>query len=172
MRESAVEKKVILDGESEKLTELGGFLPASTSLKKRPEPAFAGKWKERAQRLHKEAHVFYFVLKHPRTRWYARVIAGCTAAYLLSPVQLIPNFIPIIGFLDDFLVVLLGAKILQRITPVEVFIECRQLADAAEISRKEEIRSVAATAGYVAIVTLWMLAAVGASAIIASYFRH
>lgn len=167
-----MEKKVIMDGESENLAELGGFLPATAPRKTKPKPAFAIKWKERALRLHKEAHVFYFVLKHPRTRWYARVVAGCTAAYLLSPVQLIPNFIPVIGFLDDFLVVLLGAKILRRITPADVFMECRQHADAAEISRKEEIRSVGAAVGYVAIVTLWMLAAAGASAFIASYFRH
>ncbi len=86
----------------------------------RPEPAFAGNWRRRAQRLQKEAHVFYFVFKHPRTRWYARLLAVCTAGYLLSPVQLIPSFIPVIGFLDDFAVLFLGAKLLTRITPPDV----------------------------------------------------
>lgn len=136
------------------------------------DPAVSTSWRQQAQRLHREAHVFYFVFKHPRTRWYARLVAACTAGYLLSPIQLIPSFIPVVGFLDDFLVLFLGVKLLQRITPPDVLNECRELAKAAETRRKEEIRSSAAVFASVAIVTLWLLAAVTASALVAKYIPH
>jgi uncharacterized membrane protein YkvA (DUF1232 family) len=138
----------------------------------RSESAFAASWKQRAQRLQKEAHVLYFVVRHPRTRWYARLVAACCAGYLLSPIQLIPNFIPVIGCLDDVLVVFVGVKLLRRITPPDVLAECRELADAAEVRRNEEIRSTAAVVVSVVIVTVWLLAAVTASALMAAYIRR
>jgi uncharacterized membrane protein YkvA (DUF1232 family) len=129
-------------------------------------------WRRRAQQLQKEAHVFFFVFKHPRTRWYARLIAGGAAGYLLSPIQLIPNFIPVIGCLDDLLVLFVGVKLLQRITPADVFAECRDLADAAETRRKEEARWGPAFAAPVVIVAVWFLAAMIASALMAAYVYH
>ena len=101
--------------------------------------------------------------------WYAKVIAACTAGYLFSPIQLIPSYIPVIGFLDDLLVLFLGAKLLQRIIPPEVLTECRELADAAEIRRKEGTRSTAAVVAFVVILAVWLLAAVGASILMARY---
>jgi uncharacterized membrane protein YkvA (DUF1232 family) len=129
-------------------------------------------FKARAQRLQKEAHVFYFVFKHPRTRWYARLVAACTAGYVFSPIQLIPNFIPVIGCMDDVLVLFLGLKLLRRITPADVLSECHELADAAETRRKEETRWAATVATPIAIVTVWFLAAIVASALMAAYVRH
>jgi uncharacterized membrane protein YkvA (DUF1232 family) len=169
----AVDKKVVVDGNSEDLTELcDRILPGSSSVEVQPEPAFAMNWRQRAQRLQKEAHVFYFVLKHPRTRWYSKLVAACTAAYLFSPIQLIPSFIPVIGLLDDFVVLSLGIKLLQRITPSDVFIECRELADAAEISRKGEVRSGGAVAASAVIATVWILAAITATALMVRYIQH
>jgi len=141
---------------------------ANTDLERR-DPALSMSWRQQAQRLHREAHVFYFAFKHPRTHWYARLVAACIAGYLFSPIQLIPSFIPVIGFLDDLLVLFLGVKLLQRITPPDVLSECRELAKAAEMKRKEEIRSSTAVFASIAIVTLWLLAAVTASALMASY---
>jgi len=134
------------------------------------EPAFAAGWRQRAQRLQKEAHVFYLVFRHPRTRWYARLIAACAAGYVFSPIQLIPNFIPVIGSLDDLLVLFVGAKLLQKITPADVLTECREHADAAEALRKEEAGWAASVVTPIAIVTLWILAAIAASAVMAAYF--
>ena len=128
-------------------------------------------WKQRAQRLQNEAHVFYFVFKHPRTRWYARLVAACTTAYLFSPIQLIPNFIPVIGMMDDFLVLFLGVKLLRRITPADVLTECRKLAHAAETRRKEEIRWAGVVVS-VAIATVWLLVAIVASVLLAAYIYH
>ena len=138
----------------------------------RSEPVVAESWKQRAQRLQKEAHVLYFVFKHPRTPWYARLVAACSAGYVFSPIQLIPNFIPVIGSLDDLLVLFVGTRLLQGITPPDVLTECRELADAAETRRKEETRWAAAVAAPVAIVTAWFLAAILASALMAAYVHH
>ncbi len=133
------------------------------------EPASEMNWKLQAQRVQREAYVYYFVFKHPRVRWYAKLIAACSAAYLFSPVQLIPSYIPVIGFLDDFLVLFVAAKLLQRIIPPEVLAECRELADAAEMRRKQEIRSTGAVIGFVAIAAVWLLVAAGVSILMARY---
>ena len=129
-------------------------------------------WRQQARRLHKEAHVFYFVFKHPRTRWYTKCVAACTAGYLLSPIQLIPSFIPVIGFLDDILVLFLGAKVVRKLTPPSVLSECRELADAAETRRKEEIPSTFARLSFAVVVALWLLAVVTTSALVARYIYH
>jgi uncharacterized membrane protein YkvA (DUF1232 family) len=132
-------------------------------------PVVSTSWKPHAQRLHREAQVFYFAFKHPRVHWYAKLVAVCTAGYLFSPIQLIPSFIPVIGFLDDFLVLLLGVKLLQKIIPPDVMTECRALAEAAEMRRKEEIRSTAAVVAFVAVATLWLFVAISASALMVKY---
>ena len=165
--------KTIVDGDPGNLSEICEPHPPGAALEgARPKPASAMNWREQAQRLQKEAHVFYFVFKHPETRWYARLVAICMAAYLFSPIQIIPNYIPVIGVLDDALVVFLGVKLLQRITPAHVLAECRELADAAEVRRKEKIRSKAAAIASAVIVILWLLVAVAASVLMARYFRR
>ena len=125
-----------------------------------------------AQRLQKEAQVFYFAFKHPRVHWYAKFVAACTAAYLFSPIQLIPSYIPIIGFLDDFLVLFVGVKLVNRLIPPDVLIECRKLAEAADVCRNEEIRSAGAVVGLVAVAILWLLVAAGSSALMVRYLRR
>jgi len=126
-------------------------------------------WKQQAQRVHTEAQTFYFAFKHPRVPWYAKLIAVCTAGYLFSPIQLIPSFIPVIGFLDDFLVLFLGVKLLQRIVPRDILAECRQQANDAEMRRKDEVRSRAAVVAVLAIALVWLFVAITVSGMIASY---
>ena len=128
-------------------------------------------WSRQAQRLQTEALVYYFVFKHPRVTWFPQWGAACVAAYLLSPVQLIPSYIPVIGFLDDIFVLFLGVKLLRRIIPIDVFAECRQRAEVVEAERKEKIRSMAATVGLVAVILSWLLVAVVASALIVKYIQ-
>jgi uncharacterized membrane protein YkvA (DUF1232 family) len=137
-----------------------------------PKIAGAKSWKHKARRVHREAQVFYFALKHPRVPWYAKLVAACTAGYLFSPVQLIPSFIPVIGFLDDFLVLFLGIKLVQRIIPPDVLMECRELAKAAEMRRKDEIKSPATVVAIVAVVTVWFIASIAASRLIAFYIAR
>jgi uncharacterized membrane protein YkvA (DUF1232 family) len=146
--------------------------PIADSNVEENEPGRLESWRHQAQQLQTEALVFYFVFKHPRVTWFARWVAACIAAYLLSPLQLIPSYIPIIGFLDDLLVLFLGVKLLRRIIPKDVLADCRQRAEVVETQGKEEIRPVAATVGLVAIIFLWLLAAVIASALIMKYIHH
>jgi uncharacterized membrane protein YkvA (DUF1232 family) len=129
-------------------------------------------WRQQAQQVQTQAHVFYLAFKHPRSPWYARLVAACTAGYLFSPIQLIPSFIPVIGFLDDFLVLFLGVKLIQRIIPPDVLLECRQHADDAKVRRNDKIRSSAAMIAAVAIVTVWLLTAVAANGLMAAYIRR
>jgi uncharacterized membrane protein YkvA (DUF1232 family) len=157
-----------VDGNSVRSQGLAVCTPSMAQSK----TAFSANWKRRAQQLHKQAHVFYFVFKHPCTPWYAKLVAICAAGYVLSPVQLIPNFIPVIGCLDDLLVVFLGLKLLQWLTPADVLSACRELADAAEARRNEEIRSRAAVVASVAIVALWFLTAIAASVLMVKYIHH
>ncbi|MGA7291928.1 MAG: YkvA family protein [Terriglobales bacterium] len=168
----AADKKVIVNGSANATQISGQLLPGSTPVQGQGEAVAAKTWKEQALRLRKEAHVFYFVFKHPGARWYTRLVAACVAGYLLSPIQIIPNYIPVIGMLDDLLVVFLGVKLLQKIIPADVLSECRGLADAAEARRKAEIRSRASIAVSVVIGMAWIFAALVGSALMAAYFRR
>ena len=129
-------------------------------------------WRQQAERLLSEAHVFYFVSKHPRTRWYVKWVAACSVAYLFSPVQLIPSFIPVIGFLDDFLVLFVGAKVVQRFTPPDLLKECRELADASELRSKAEIRLGVPRFNVLLTAASLLLAAVVGSALVVAYLRR
>jgi len=140
------------------------YLPSDTL---RSRPAFGETIRRRALYLQKQAHVFYFVFRHPRTRWYGRLIALCAAAYVFSPIQLIPNFIPVIGCLDDVLVILLAARMIQRVTSPHVLAECRELADASEARRKDEFRW--AVIAPLLLTIVWFLTALAVSALVATY---
>jgi len=162
----------IMDSESESFAVSTPYLLEPGTKRIRRFSTLVMIWWRQAQRVQKQAHVFYFVFKHPRNPWYAKMIAACTAGYLLSPVQLIPSFIPGIGFLDDLLVLFLGVKLLQKITAEDVLRECRMLADAAEAQRKEEIRSGAALVVPFAVAVVWLLCTIAASVLIVSRFRR
>lgn len=75
--------------------------------------------------LVREARVLTLILRHRETPWRAKLIAACTLGYLLSPVQLIPSFIPIIGQIDDVAVLFLGMKLITVVTPEGILRECR-----------------------------------------------
>jgi uncharacterized membrane protein YkvA (DUF1232 family) len=134
--------------------------------------ALLATWSEKAQKLQKEAHVFYFTFKHPGTPWYARLIAACAAGYLLSPIQIIPSFIPVIGFMDDLVVLVVGFKLIQWAISPAVLKECREQAEAAELKRRAKDSSVTDVVVSVTVAILWLISAIAGSLLIASYFRH
>src|SRR5262249_29864119 len=70
------------------------------------------KWKRDVACVLYQARILLHVLKNPVVPWYAKAVAGCAVAYVFSPVQLIPSFIPLIGQLDDLLVLFVGVKLL------------------------------------------------------------
>ena len=84
----------------------------------------------------KQGRILALLLKHPRTPWSSRVVAGCAVSYLLSPVQLIPTFVPVIGQLDDLFVLFVGMRLIRRLTPDDLLAECEQRAGFPILRRR------------------------------------
>lgn len=89
-----------------------------------------------------EAHALYLAMKDPRTPWYARAVAVIVVGYALSPIDLIPDPIPILGYLDDLILIPLGIMLVIKLIPPEVIRECRERA-AADLSGKGPTSRVA-----------------------------
>lgn len=107
------------------------------------------KW---AKSLRQQALVVYHVARDPRTPRFARVLALAVAAYALSPIDLIPDCIPVLGYLDDLVIVPLGLMLVLRLTPGEVLSAARD--KAREATDRPVSRSMAAV-----IVGIWILTA-------------
>ena len=106
---------------------------------------------ENARALKREVHALYFAARDRRTPWYAKMTIGAVVAYALSPIDLIPDFIPVLGYLDDLLVLPLGIYLVLKLIPPAVLADSRQKASAAQ--GKLPRSRVAA----VVIVTLWVI---------------
>ncbi|MGH7767824.1 MAG: YkvA family protein [Candidatus Binatia bacterium] len=91
------------------------------------------RWKQRARELKQEVHALSLACKDPRVPWYAKLIAVSIVAYALSPIDLIPDFIPVLGYLDDLILIPFGIYLLLKIIPPEVIRDCRDKASAARI---------------------------------------
>ena len=76
-----------------------------------------GSWKDHAQELLIEVRAFYLASKDPRTPLLAKLIAVFVACYFASPIQLIPNWVPVIGYLDDLVVAIVGLRLIRRLIP-------------------------------------------------------
>jgi uncharacterized membrane protein YkvA (DUF1232 family) len=112
-----------------------------------------------AMALKRDVLTLWFALGHPQTPWYARAFAAVITAYALSPVDLIPDFIPLLGYLDDLIVVPAGVWILLKIVPEQVLFDSRSQAEAWLRQGHQKPQSIA---GLALIMTLWCLAAWGA----------
>ncbi len=88
------------------------------------------RWRQCARRLRVHAAALYLAYRDPRVPWYARVLALGIAAYVLSPIDLIPDFIPVLGHLDDLVLVPLLVVLAIRLIPPGVFAECQAAAEA------------------------------------------
>ena len=97
-------------------------------------PTLFSRAKQWARTIKRDVHALWFAARDPRTPWYAKVLALAVAAYALSPIDLIPDFIPVIGYLDDVVIVPLGVLLVVRLVPPDVMDECRASA-AATASR-------------------------------------
>jgi len=119
---------------------------------------FIKSWKKRAEQLKTEVYALYLAYKDPRTPRVARVFAAVIVAYAFSPIDLIPDFIPIIGYLDDLVLVPLGIFLALKMIPPEVMSECR-LQSAEVMAQGKPVSRAAA----VVIVLIWVtLAALAA----------
>jgi uncharacterized membrane protein YkvA (DUF1232 family) len=109
-------------------------------------------WRQRAAQLKRETYALYLAYRDPRTPWYARVFAALVIGYVFSPIDPIPDFIPVVGLLDEMVVVPLGVLVAARMIPADVLAECREKArEAAEGERP--VSRVAA----VVVVCAWLL---------------
>jgi uncharacterized membrane protein YkvA (DUF1232 family) len=114
----------------------------------------AGRWKERAGRLKREVYAIYLAYRDPRVPWYARVFAACVVGYAFSPIDLIPDPIPVLGYLDDLILVPLGVALALKMIPPPVLAECRARASEVMAQGKPVNRVAAAV-----IVGVWLLLA-------------
>ena len=118
-------------------------------------------WRTWARRLKLEAYTLYLAYRDPRVSWPARLFAAAVAAYAFSPIDLIPDFIPVLGYLDDLILVPAGIALALRLIPPDVLAECRERAQA----RLAEGRPVNRWAAAV-IILIWLGAAgLGAAAL-------
>lgn len=89
--------------------------------------AFEG-WKAKARKLKLEVYALYFASRDRRVPWHARVVAVVVVAYAFSPIDLIPDPIPVLGYLDDLILIPLGIALVIKLIPVEVLQDCREKA--------------------------------------------
>jgi uncharacterized membrane protein YkvA (DUF1232 family) len=115
------------------------------------------RWKQRARSLKTELYAIYLAYRDPRVPWYARVVAACVVGYAFSPIDLIPDPIPILGYLDDLILLPLGIALALRLIPPAVMAECRE--QAREIMRENRPTNWVAAG---VIVAIWLLLAAAA----------
>jgi len=111
----------------------------------------AAQLKEWAQSIKREVHAVYLAARDPETPWYAKALALFIAAYALSPIDLIPDFIPILGYLDDIILLPLGVMLVVRLVPPEVMARARAAA-------RDTASKPTSHAGTVVIVSIWIAA--------------
>jgi uncharacterized membrane protein YkvA (DUF1232 family) len=105
--------------------------------------------KSRARDIKLDIVALWFAARDPRVPWSAKLVAGMVAAYALSPIDLIPDFIPVLGYLDDLIIVPLGVILAIRLVPPPLMDEFR--ARAAELETRPQSRT-----GMFFIVALWL----------------
>jgi uncharacterized membrane protein YkvA (DUF1232 family) len=113
-------------------------------------------WQEKARALRQEIYALYLACRDPRTPLAARIVTACVVAYAFSPIDLIPDFVPVFGYLDDLILVPLGIALALRLIPPEVLSDCRARAGEVLAAGKPVSRAAAAV-----IVVIWVLLAAG-----------
>ena len=106
-----------------------------------------------ARLLKRDVHALYLASRDPRVPWYVKAIALVVIGYALSPIDLIPDFIPVFGFLDDAILLPLGILLVIRLVPPEIMVEYRARAAAA-------VDRPVSRAAAIVIVCLWSVVAV------------
>jgi len=103
-----------------------------------------------AKAIKRDTMTLYLAARDPRVPWYAKAVAAAVAAYALSPIDLIPDFIPVIGYLDDLIILPLGILLVIKMIPPELLAELREKADTM---LEEKPRSIVAA---VVIILIWL----------------
>jgi len=106
-----------------------------------------------ARTLRRDVHAIYLAARDPRVPRVAKLFAMAVAGYALSPIDLIPDFIPVVGYLDDLIIVPLGIWLVLRLIPEVVMAECRARADLA-------VQLPVSRTAMIAIVAIWLVGAI------------
>jgi uncharacterized membrane protein YkvA (DUF1232 family) len=122
-----------------------------------PSARWARTWKARIAELRSDTCALYLACRDPRVPWYAKGLVILIAACALSPIDLIPDFVPVLGYLDDLVLVPLGIAFAVRLIPPEVLAEHRRHASRILASQRPRIRLGAAI-----VVVIWHAAALAA----------
>ncbi len=111
-------------------------------------------WKERARELKIQVYAIYLAYRDPRVPLHARIFAACVVGYAFSPLDLIPDPIPVLGYLDDLVLVPLGVALALRMIPADVLAECQQKSREG-MKQGKPVNRLAA----VVIIAVWLLLA-------------
>lgn len=111
--------------------------------------------KARARALKQEAYAIYIAARDPRTPWYVKALIFFVVAHTFSPIDLIPDFIPVLGYLDDLIITPGGIWLAVRLIPAEVLAEARATAATRDVDRS------VGKVGAVLIVLVWIVGVVG-----------
>lgn len=124
---------------------------------------FINRLKEQAKHFRRETFALYLAARDPRVPWYAKAFLACVVGYALSPIDLIPDPIPILGYVDDLILLPLGIYLAIKMVPADILEECRQRAQLAAVQprRRNWI------AGGI-ILTIWLVTIVA----VAIYLRR
>jgi uncharacterized membrane protein YkvA (DUF1232 family) len=109
--------------------------------------------RQRARLLKRDTYALYLAARDPRTPWYVKLVAGAIVSYALSPIDLIPDFIPVLGYLDDLIILPIGLLLAVKMVPAPVLADCR--AQAELITDRPTSRTAA-----MLIVAIWIALAV------------
>jgi uncharacterized membrane protein YkvA (DUF1232 family) len=134
-------------------------------MSQEPQGWFAA-LRAQARMLKQDTYALYLAYRDPRVPWYAKVFAALVVAYAFSPIDLIPDFIPILGYLDDVILVPLGIALAVRMIPAEAMEEARQAA-RERLSQGRPVNWAAA----VVIILIWVAALLGAASLIYSRIK-
>ncbi|MDR7071710.1 YkvA family protein [Fictibacillus barbaricus] len=122
--------------------------------------------KNYAKKLKQELFVLYLSYKDQRTPWHAKAAAICVVAYAFSPIDLIPDFIPVLGYLDDLIIVPLGISLALKLIPPIVIEENREMAEQLKMNGKPKNWFVG-----ILFIFIWILFTVWIGRIILGYLR-
>lgn len=107
---------------------------------------------QRIRALRRDVYVLYLAFKHPQTPSVAKLFVGLIVAYTLSPIDLIPDFIPILGYVDEIILVPIFLSIAYRLVPYPILEECRKLAQINPMNKKLRLWT-----GAIIVLIIWLL---------------
>jgi len=127
---------------------------------------FWATWTDKARALKQETYAIYLACRDPRVPWYGRVLAACVVGYALSPIDLIPDFIPVLGYLDDLILIPVGIALVLKTIPPVVMAESRERAAIVMAGGKPKNWIAAGI-----IVLIWIGLAIGGVVLTVRFLR-